>query len=104
VENLGPHYKLTLDQWSDRFERSVPFIRNQFDDRFVRMWRLYLRASSAGFREGIIQVHQILVSRGQPSNLPLTREDLYSGSEIFGRTSQRNTCLNFNRGASGDAR
>jgi cyclopropane-fatty-acyl-phospholipid synthase len=104
VENLGPHYKLTLDHWSDRFERSVPFIRKQFDDRFVRMWRLYLRASSAGFREGIIQVHQILLSRGQPSNLPLTREDLYSGSERFGRTSQRNTCLKFNRGASGDAR
>jgi len=104
VENLGPHYKLTLDHWSDRFERSAPLIRKTFDDRFVRMWRLYLRASSASFREGIIEVHQILLSRGQPSHLPLTREDLYSGSEIFGRTSQRNTCFNFNRVATGDAR
>jgi len=83
---------------------SMPFIHKTFDDRFVRMWRLYLRASSASFREGIIEVHQILLSRGQPSNLPLTREGLYSGPEIFGRTSQRNTCLNFNRGVAGHAR
>jgi len=69
----------------------VPFIRKQFDDRFVRMWRLYLRASSASFREGIIEVHQILLARGHPANLPLTREDLYSGSEVFGRSSRRNT-------------
>lgn len=90
VENLGPHYKLTLDHWSDRFERSVPLIRKKFDDRFVRMWRLYLRASSASFRQGIIEVHQILLSRGQPSNLPLTREDLYLQSDICGRSSLHN--------------
>lgn len=76
VENLGPHYKLTLDHWSDRFERSLPLIQGKFDDGFVRMWRLYLRASSASFREGIIEVHQILLSRGQPRHLPLTRDDL----------------------------
>ncbi len=104
VENLGPHYKLTLDHWSDRFERSVPLVRKKFDDRFVRMWRLYLRASSASFREGIIEVHQILLSRGQPSNLPLTREDLYSGSETSGRSSQRDTYLNFNWGVASHAR
>jgi len=40
------------------------------------MWRLYLRASSAAFREGVVEVHQILVSRGQLSGLPLTREDI----------------------------
>jgi cyclopropane-fatty-acyl-phospholipid synthase len=83
VENLAPHYQLTLDRWSDRFERSVPLVRDQFDDKFVRMWRLYLRASSASFREGIIEVHQILVSRGQPRDLPLTRESLYSSAEIY---------------------
>lgn len=40
VENLGPHYRLTLDEWSERFERAVPVIREKFDERFVRMWRL----------------------------------------------------------------
>lgn len=91
VENLGPHYKLTLDHWSDRFERSVPLIRRKFDDRFVRMWRLYLRASSASFREGVIDVHQILLSRGRPKDVPLTREDLYSSDIRPGSSFQQRT-------------
>lgn len=78
VENLAPHYRLTLDHWSKRFEHVVPTVLEKFDKRFVRMWRLYLRASSAAFREGAVEVHQILVSRGQPHNLPLTREDIYA--------------------------
>lgn len=77
VENLAPHYRLTLDCWSERFERVVPVVLEKFDERFVRMWRLYLRASSAAFREGTVEVHQILVSRGRPADLPLTREDIY---------------------------
>jgi len=78
VENFAPHYRMTLDHWSERFEQCVPLVRKRFGERFVRMWRLYLRASSAAFREGEVEVHQILVSRGQQSGLPLTREDLYS--------------------------
>lgn len=77
VENLAPHYRMTLDHWSERFEHVVPKVLEQFDERFVRMWRLYLRASSAAFREGAVEVHQILVSRGQPADLPLTRDDIY---------------------------
>lgn len=79
VENLAPHYRLTLDCWSERFERVVPAVLEKFDERFVRMWRLYLRASFAAFREGVVEVHQILVSRGQATDLPLTREDIYAG-------------------------
>jgi cyclopropane-fatty-acyl-phospholipid synthase len=71
VENLGAHYRLTLDHWSERFERHVETIRKQFGETFVRMWRLYLRGASASFREGSLEVHQILVSRGQPMNYPL---------------------------------
>lgn len=81
VENLAPHYRMTLDHWSERFEGVVPTVLERFDERFVRMWRLYLRASSAAFREGAVEVHQILVSRGQPADLPLTREDIYVKGE-----------------------
>jgi Mycolic acid cyclopropane synthetase len=70
-----------LDCWSDRFERVVPAVLEKFDERFVRMWRLYLRASSAAFREGVVKVHQILVSRGQATDFPLTRKDIYAGGE-----------------------
>jgi cyclopropane-fatty-acyl-phospholipid synthase len=78
VENLGQHYSLTLDHWSERFERVVTTVRDKFGERFVRMWRLYLRASSAAFRAGSIEVHQILVSRGQPAGFPMTREYIYN--------------------------
>jgi cyclopropane-fatty-acyl-phospholipid synthase len=77
IENLAPHYRKTLDHWSERFETAVPLVLEKFDERFVRMWRLYLRASSACFREGEIEIHQILVSKGSDPNLPLTREDIY---------------------------
>jgi cyclopropane-fatty-acyl-phospholipid synthase len=68
---------MTIDHWSERFERSVGEIRESFNDRFVRMWRLYLRASSAAVAEGRVELHQILVSNGASSSLPLTRGDIY---------------------------
>ncbi len=77
VENIGPHYRLTLDHWSERFEKCAETVRKMFDERFVRMWRLYLRGASASFREDSLEVHQILVSKGKPVGLPLTREDVY---------------------------
>ena len=80
VENLAPHYRLTLEYWSERFERCVPLVRDKFNERFVRMWRLYLRLCAASFREGTVDVHQILLSRGQPLRLPLTRDDLCAQS------------------------
>jgi cyclopropane-fatty-acyl-phospholipid synthase len=85
IENLAPHYRLTLDHWSKRFERVVPTVREKFDERFVRMWRLYLRTSSAAFQEGEVELHQILVSRGQPRDLPLTREDIYKRRAFPGK-------------------
>lgn len=77
VENLRVHYQMTLDHWSERFERHVPEIQAQFGGRFVRMWRLYLRGCSAAFREGTVEVHQTLVSHEKTDALPLTRDDIY---------------------------
>ncbi|NMC81840.1 MAG: methyltransferase domain-containing protein [Armatimonadetes bacterium] len=78
IENLGPHYRRTLDCWSERYERCVHQVRGMYDERFVRMWRMFLRGCSAAFREGNLDVHQLLVSKGDPNDLPLTREDLYA--------------------------
>jgi len=75
VENLRPHYALTLDRWHDRFERHVEEIRTMYDDRFVRMWRLFLVSSAAGFRYGNTRVFQILFSNGPTDELPLIRSD-----------------------------
>lgn len=78
VENLRPHYRMTLDHWSERYERSVPAVRERFGEEFVRMWRLYLRGASAAFRVGSLEVHQLLVSKGPTDSVPLTRDDVYA--------------------------
>ena len=44
-----------------------------FDEEFVRMWDLYLSACAAIFHNGIIDIHQILVSKGVNNDLPIVR-------------------------------
>ncbi len=77
VESLRLHYALTLDRWAERFEARVDRVRDAYGERFVRMWRLYLRASAASFRTTGLDVHQILFSKGLNNALPLTREHLH---------------------------
>ena len=78
LENLRLHYGYTLDRWAAAFERHVKEIQKMFDDRFVRMWRLYLHSSAAAFRHGPLNLWQIVFSKGLVNDLPLTREYMYS--------------------------
>jgi cyclopropane-fatty-acyl-phospholipid synthase len=80
VESLGPHYAMTLDRWSEAFERSASAVVRMYDARFVRMWRLYLRGSAAAFRVGNMTLWQIQFTKGPSSVLPLTRDYLYRES------------------------
>ena len=63
VENLRLHYTLTLDLWLTRYEKHLDWVRNRFDDFFVRAWRLYLTGASANFRAGTLQLFQIMFTR-----------------------------------------
>lgn len=51
----------------------VPSLREMFDERFVRMWELYLSAYAATFHNGIIDLHQVLATKGINNDLPVTR-------------------------------
>jgi cyclopropane-fatty-acyl-phospholipid synthase len=77
VENLRSHYGRTLDRWADSYEKNVETVRCMFDESFVRMWRLFLQACSAGFKYGSSRLYQILFSNGLNNGLPLTRKHLY---------------------------
>jgi cyclopropane-fatty-acyl-phospholipid synthase len=47
-ESLRMHYTRTLDEWTKRFEDNLDNVRKLgYDEVFIRMWRLYLRGSSA---------------------------------------------------------
>ena len=57
MECFGQSYATTLAMWRERFEAAWPKIQPMgFDDRFRRMWNLYLSYCEAGFAEGVIDV------------------------------------------------
>ena len=73
VENLRLHYNKTLLCWEKNFTEHLDQIRGMFDERFIRMWDLYLSACAATFHNGIIDIHQILVSKGVNNTIPMVR-------------------------------
>lgn len=75
-ENLRIHYAMTLDEWWRRFEANKAKVIKMYDQRFYRMWRLYLASSSASFRYGNLNLSQFVFTKGAV-NEPLTREHLY---------------------------
>jgi cyclopropane-fatty-acyl-phospholipid synthase len=77
VENLRLHYARTLSDWLSLFESNVDRVRGMFDEKFVRMWRLYLAGSVGAFTTGTLQLFQVLFATAENNNVALTREHLY---------------------------
>lgn len=73
VENLRLHYNRTLLCWEKNYMEQIDVVRKKFDDRFVRMWDLYLLSCAATFHNGIIDLHQILFTNGVNNDLPIVR-------------------------------
>ena len=73
VEVLRLHYAETLRLWRRRFEENRAEIARLYDERFCRMWEVYLVGCEMGFRhQGLMNV-QVQLVRDQ-SVLPLTRD------------------------------
>jgi len=79
VENLRLHYAKTLRHWLARYEAASERVKNLFDEKFVRMWRLYLAGSVAGFTTGTLQLFQVVFAPRDNNDIPLTRAHLYQG-------------------------
>ena len=85
IENLRRHYALTLDVWAERFDRNWERIRaldpQRFDERFRRIWRVYLYGCAEMFRSPAGRTHlfQIVFSKGNvtQSSYPMGRGFLY---------------------------
>ncbi|WP_413991891.1 class I SAM-dependent methyltransferase [Labrys okinawensis] len=73
IEILRLHYAETLKHWRARFKRNLDQIRALYDDRFCRMWEMYLASSEATFRWGGHMVFQIQVAKSVNA-VPLTRD------------------------------
>ena len=76
VEVLRLHYAETLSKWRARFAKRRDDALRIYDERFCRMWELYLSLCETGFR-----YHQLVVFQIQISNrfdaLPWTRDYLF---------------------------
>ena len=73
IENLRMHYKRTLLCWEKNYKEHLDEVKRMFDERFARMWDLYLSSCAATFHNGIIDLHQILLSNGVNNDLPMVR-------------------------------
>ncbi|MEA3548858.1 MAG: class I SAM-dependent methyltransferase [Thermodesulfobacteriota bacterium] len=64
IHNFGPDYAKTLMAWYVNFEKNWPSLKEQYDERFYRMWKYYLLSSVGNFLSRDAQVWQILLAKG----------------------------------------
>jgi len=68
AENIGAHYARTLHAWRQRFHDRLEEVRALgFDERFIRMWDLYLAYSEAAFLERHAGDFQLLLVKNGTS-------------------------------------
>jgi cyclopropane-fatty-acyl-phospholipid synthase len=72
VENLRIHYAITLRRWYERFNLNRDKIAEIYDQRFCRMWEMYLLGCEMVFRVQDLTVLQLQITR-QIDALPITR-------------------------------
>ncbi len=63
LHNIGPHYDKTLLAWWENFNRAWPDLKQNYDERFYKMWKFYLLSSAGGFRARYNQLWQIVMTR-----------------------------------------
>ena len=71
-ENLKPHYAETLRRWTENFlanRDKITALSDIYDERFMRMWYLYLQSCEASFNSGSLQIYQLLFINGREWNL-----------------------------------
>jgi cyclopropane-fatty-acyl-phospholipid synthase len=73
TEILSLHYADTTREWRRRFLASRERVLELFDERFLRMWEIYLAGSEVAFRHDTIHVFHLQLALDQ-ARVPLTRD------------------------------
>lgn len=61
--NFGQDYDKTLMAWFKNFDAAWPQLKNQYDERFYRMWKYYLLSCAGSFRCRMNQLWQIVLTK-----------------------------------------
>jgi len=64
IQNFGHYYDLTLMSWYKNFDKNWPKFKDQYGEKFYRMWKYYLLSCAGGFRAGNICLFQVVLSKG----------------------------------------
>jgi cyclopropane-fatty-acyl-phospholipid synthase len=67
------HYAETLRHWRERFYACREKVVEMYDERFARMWEIYLSASECAFRYGSSCVFQMQLARTRDA-VPISRD------------------------------
>ncbi|HIH32032.1 TPA: cyclopropane fatty acyl phospholipid synthase [Candidatus Woesearchaeota archaeon] len=68
--NIGHYYDPTLMAWNANFRKAWSKLRDEYDERFYRMWNYYLLSCAGGFRARHNQLWQMMFSN---------RKEVYEG-------------------------
>lgn len=60
LHNMGPHYEKTLLAWYENFQKAWHKLKDNYDEKFKRMWDYYLLSCAGAFRARNIQLWQIV--------------------------------------------
>lgn len=72
-EILRLHYYYTLRDWRLNFERNRNKIKELYDERFCRMWEIYLSGCEMNFLHGRLMVFQLMLSKERDA-VPIIRD------------------------------
>jgi cyclopropane-fatty-acyl-phospholipid synthase len=73
IEVMRLHYAETIRHWRQRFQTNRDRIRELYDERFCRMWEIYLIGAELSFIHQNLVVFQIQLTK-RPDAVPLTRD------------------------------
>jgi cyclopropane-fatty-acyl-phospholipid synthase len=88
LEILRLHYAQTLRAWRARFQRNRERIREIYDDRFCRMWEMYLVGSEIAFRRQDLMVFQMQLAK-TVDTVPLRRDYMLDWEREHSAASER---------------
>jgi cyclopropane-fatty-acyl-phospholipid synthase len=88
IEILRLHYAETLRHWRRRFAANRDMIGTLYDERFCRMFELYLAGSEIAFRREGHMVFQIQLAHRQTA-VPLTRDYIIDAERSVARAPAR---------------
>jgi cyclopropane-fatty-acyl-phospholipid synthase len=63
LHNFGVDYDPTLLAWNEKFVQNWDKIKDNYDERFFRMWQYYLLSCAAGFRARFTHLYHFVFSK-----------------------------------------